>query len=640
MRIRHRHIILLSSFAFVLSCVAPPAFSQSPAPVASTHAAPPTGTKKTINTEADLPRFSYPLKTQPSEVFNADDGTFNAFAEKVVEDLHRTLQDCEITDKATRRGLLEPLFYVALLTGQDDTARQLLPQLQANQDKEELRLTTWRIDTAYLQAAQAAGAKAGPMFIQAFEAADHALTDALPWDAVQETLRQQYGIRKVVLANGVNVLTGLIKENIDPVYAKTGAVDLPSASRMMILRAVAKLELPLLGQDTPILKAYMDAHTTTRPNIWATRDVTLTGAQKLTPVAVGVWDDGVDPQVFKGRMFDLPGGTPETLHGLAFDDEGRPSVSWLYPLTAEQQANYPQQLDLDRGMTDLQDNVESPAATHLTEVMSKLSPDQSKALFHTLSVLSNDYIHGTHVAGIAVRGNPAAQLVVFRFNDWLHEMPFRPSQEYVETMRRNFAAIGRYAAANHVRVVNMSWSDNVAEFEEWLNRQDANADPAVRKQTSQGLYRVWREGIQEAIRSAPDTLFCAAAGNSNQDAGFEEQVPASLEEPNLLTVGAVNQAGDAASFTSYGKTVVIYADGWNVTSSVPGGETERMSGTSMATPQVTNLAAKLFALDPSLTAVEARKLIIDGATPSEDGKRPLLNSKRSVELLRERPTNR
>ena len=225
MRIRHRHIVLLSSFAFVVGCVAPPAFSQSLAPTASTHADPPTGTKKTINTEADLPRFSYPLKTPPSEVFNADDATFNAFAQKVVEDLHRTLQDCEITDKATRRGLLEPLFYVALLTGQDDTARQLLPQLQANQDKEELRLTTWRIDTAYLQAAQAAGAKSGPRFIQDFGVADHALTDALPWDMVQETLRQQYGIRKVALANGTNVLTGLIKENIDPVYTKTGAVD-------------------------------------------------------------------------------------------------------------------------------------------------------------------------------------------------------------------------------------------------------------------------------------------------------------------------------------------------------------------------------------------------------------------------------
>ena len=117
-------------------------------------------------------------------------------------------------------------------------------------------------------------------------------------------------------------------------------------------------------------------------------------------------------------------------------------------------------------------------------------------------------------------------------------------------------------------------------------------------------------------------------------------MPASLEEPNLLTVGAVNQAGDPANFTSYGKTVVIYADGWNVPSSVPGGGSLRMSGTSMATPQVANLAAKLFALEPDLTAAEARRLILDGATPSEDGKRALLNPKRSVELLQQRVAKR
>ncbi len=215
------------------------------------------------------------------------------------------------------------------------------------------------------------------------------------------------------------------------------------------------------------------------------------------------------------------------------------------------------------------------------------------------------YMHGTHVAGIAVRGNPAARVAVFRFNGSLRNLPFKPTREYVETMRQNFAAIGRYAAANNVRAVNMSWGDNVAEFEEWLARTDANANPAARKQAAQALFAVWREGIQEAIRSAPDTLFCAAAGNSNQDAGFQGYVPTALEEPNLLTVGAVDQASDAANFTSYAKTVAVYADGWNVLSDVPGGKTVCISGTSMAAPQVANLVAKLFALDLALTAVEA-----------------------------------
>lgn len=125
----------------------------------------------------------------------------------------------------------------------------------------------------------------------------------------------------------------------------------------------------------------------------------------------------------------------------------------------------------------------------------------------------------------------------------------------------------------------------------------------------------------------------AAAGNSDGNTGFGGDVPASLHLPNLIAVGAVNQAGDETSFTSYGDTVVVHADGYNVESYVPGGARLKLSGTSMATPNVVNLAAKLFALDPKLTPPEVVDLIRRGATTSEDGRRHLIDEKRSVELL-------
>jgi hypothetical protein len=52
-----------------------------------------------------------------------------------------------------------------------------------------------------------------------------------------------------------------------------------------------------------------------------------------------------------------------------------------------------------------------------------------------------------------------------------------------------------------------------------------------------------------------------AADNSDQDATFVEDIPAGIVLPNVLTVGAVDRAGDEASFTSYGPTVVAHADG-------------------------------------------------------------------------------
>jgi len=130
-------------------------------------------------------------------------------------------------------------------------------------------------------------------------------------------------------------------------------------------------------------------------------------------------------------------------------------------------------------------------------------------------------------------------------------------------------------------------------------------------------------------------VFVCSAGNTNSDAEFTQGVPAGLHLPNLITVGAVNQAGDDTSFTSYGSTVVVDADGYQVESNVPGGGTVRASGTSMASPNVANLAAKLFALDPSLTPEQVIDLIKRGATTSEDGRRHLIDEKRSVALLKE-----
>jgi hypothetical protein len=57
-------------------------------------------------------------------------------------------------------------------------------------------------------------------------------------------------------------------------------------------------------------------------------------------------------------------------------------------------------------------------------------------------------------------------------------------------------------------------------------------------------------------------------------------------------------------------------------------------GTSAAAPQIANLAAKLFALNPKLKVAEVVKLIQDGTDASEADKRlKLINPKRSAELL-------
>jgi subtilisin family serine protease len=380
------------------------------------------------------------------------------------------------------------------------------------------------------------------------------------------------------------------------------------------------------------LRQYIAVHKAQQTDIWQAREVTFAPDQKLTPVAVAIWDTGVDVSLFPNQLFSDPHPTASGNHGLAFDDSGNPSTSWLFPLTADQQRLYPDLLAEDKGMQDLRDGIDSPEAEDVPRRAGARTSDQIRELVR-LEPVFDEYEHGTHVAGIAARGNPAVRLVVARFNDSISHLPFQPTPEYAHRMATDFQQMSDYFRTRNVRVVNMSWADDPREFEAWLSNTGAGADPVERKRRAAELFAIWRDGVETAIRSAPNTLFVCVAGNDNRDTGFSQDVPASLHLPNLITVGAVNAAGMETDFTSYGDTVVVYANGYDVESYVPGGSRMKKSGTSMASPNVANLAAKLIALDPSLTPVQVIELIKKGATASEDGRLHLIDAKASVALL-------
>jgi subtilisin family serine protease len=376
------------------------------------------------------------------------------------------------------------------------------------------------------------------------------------------------------------------------------------------------------------------AHDTQKPDIWQARDITLSEADHLTEVRVGIFDSGVDTSLYQGHLYSLPNTQPYPPEGLAFTDEGYPSNQALVPLSPDERKLYAAAQDDLEALSDLQAGIESPTGAAFKKRLPELSKNDVEKMFAGLHFFGN-YVHGTHVAGIAIRGNPAARIVVFRFNDGLsRELSFPPTGEWAERMAANFRGIGVFCQNQQVRVVNMSWGDDLHEFEVWLARTKVGQDSDQRKEEATKLFAIWKQAIYDTIKSAASTLFVTSAGNSDSDAGFLQDVPASLELPNLITVGATNQAGDATTFTSYGKTVIIYADGFHVDSYIPGGRRVKFSGTSMASPAVANLAAKLFAIDPTLTPERVRALILDGSALSEDGRRKLMNEQRSVELAR------
>jgi subtilisin family serine protease len=586
--------------------------------------------KKKVASQADLPRFSYPLNIPASELVQADAATFDAFAAKVRADVNSVLQGYEISDKATMRTLLSTKADLQELADDYSGALETVKAIRGMEDKPAARLTSGLFTESELNAAIETKSTTGTAYEQAFTKSYSDAVSKLPWDVVQDTMKAAWAGAR--LRNKASLIS-FVKTEIDPAAEKSKAVNAEEAETLIFVRRAIQFDLPLNTARIQVLGAYVTAHNVMKPDIWQAREVTFTAADKLTPTLVGIWDSGVDVSIFGNQVFTDPHPTASGNHGLSYLDDGGVSHAWLYPLTDAQQKEYPNFRDELKGRLDLENGVDSPEAQELQRKMSTFTPDQMHERAELQKVISY-YIHGTHVAGISARGNPAVRLVVARFNDQLPDLPFPPTPEWAHKLGADFLEMSNYFRTRNVRVVNMSWGDDPQEFESWLSKTGGASDPAELKKKAAELYQMWHDAVETAIKNAPGTLFVCAAGNSDSDASFLQDVPAGLRLPNLLAVGAVNQAGDETSFTSYGPTVAVDADGYEVESYVPGGAKLKLSGTSMASPNVTNLAAKLFALDPSLTPQKVIELIKQGATPSEDGRRHLIHPKRSIELLK------
>lgn len=128
----------------------------------------------------------------------------------------------------------------------------------------------------------------------------------------------------------------------------------------------------------------------------------------------------------------------------------------------------------------------------------------------------------------------------------------------------------------------------------------------------------YSETLKQAIERshAAGALFVAAAGNESNNNDANPTYPATYDVPNVLSVAAVDNRGQIASFSNYGKTKVhVGAPGVNIYSSIIKGGYDSWSGTSMATPHVSGIAVLLASHEPQLTNVEMKQRIIATSKP-------------------------
>jgi subtilisin family serine protease len=588
-----------------------------------------------ITSADDLPRYTYSVPESATRLLE-DDVHFAALAAKLAADLRGDLDRYEIADRATLKQFYSTLGSIALLDGRHDVALAYADSVRGVEDKPALRALAGTLERALAAAARGTPAEHERLFRTAFREE----IAALPYDVVQAELKAQKGRMEFV---SPGVLLGAVQATVEPA-ARSGEISRELATRIVDARLYLRVFQPVQAAAVAVLGEVIAGHATEKPDIWAARDVSLDGRPGLTPVVVAIWDSGVDTLLFEGRLFvntgEVPGngmdddnnGFVDDVHGIAYDLHGRRTTGMLLPLTygSGDEAKYRGYL---KGYMDLQAGLDSPEAAELRSVTAALRPEEFTAFIEGVSQYSV-YAHGTHVAGIAVDGNPAARVLVGRLTFDHRVVPELPTLEWAEQEARGAADAVGYMRAGEVRVVNMSWGFTPEHFEHALELHNAGGTPEERKALARRIYDVYADALRQAFLDAPDILFVAAAGNADSDNRFSAFAPASFDLPNLITAAAVDRAGDEAAFTSYGK-VEVYANGYEVESYLPGGERSPLSGTSMAAPQVANLAAKLLAVYPHLTVAQLRQAIIEGAEEKTigEGKRiRLLHPVRSLEI--------
>jgi subtilisin family serine protease len=221
--------------------------------------------------------------------------------------------------------------------------------------------------------------------------------------------------------------------------------------------------------------------------------------------------------------------------------------------------------------------------------------DPTERNYGNPDVTGPDATHGTHVAGIiaAIRGNglgvdgiaPAVRVLSIR------TVPDGDERD------KDVANAIRYAVEMGAQVINMSFGK---------------------------AYSPYKRAVDDAVRYADGkgVLMVHAAGNDGEDSGQKPSFPtpsylAGGRAQNWIDVGASSWKGAenlAASFSNYGRQQVdVFAPGVDILSTVPGGGYERNSGTSMAAPVVSGLAALLMSYFPDLTAADVKRIILASA---------------------------
>ncbi|MFY8135756.1 MAG: S8 family serine peptidase [Aquimonas sp.] len=559
------------------------------------HAAPEPAVRTVVETAADLPRLGYRLPVAPSRMLD-DPDALAALASAVAGDAARVLATHDIRDKAARQELLRAQASAALLQGQTDAAHALLEEALAVEDKPALRLT----GLLEIEGLRAAARETSPeAAAQAFREAVARALAALPAEQVRARVIE---LKANLDGTSPARRRGGLRIYADPVWKPDA--DLPLDLAAWTLQIATRERV--FGPYLPAMREALTAWIVSNPapadaDIWLARSVQFGADERLAPVSVAVWDTGVDRTAFEGRN--------AVAAGLAFDEDLQPTAGDLAPVPPAFAGKIDLAERIARGNGALRAGLEGPDVAFLRETVAALDVDDIDA-YDALNRWWFGRSHGTLVADIASRGNPAIRIVPVRFTvpDAAVPPPIdeAAAARWLEYARASMA----YLRAEGVRVANLSWGLTARDIEDLLAAHHLETDAETRKRRAQSIFDTLFDGYSALIAEAPEILFVIAAGNANQDMDFVRDLPGSINLPNVLSVASVDAAGVLSTFASTGPSVDLHAPGENIDARVPGGGRILASGASLSAPQVVNAAAQVLSVRPDLDTAAVVDLLL------------------------------
>lgn len=542
------------------------------------------------------------------------------------------------SDQAVRRSLLVADRAAALTLGQWDRVISLTSQIRQLEPKPAMQRIEGLVFEAFARASRG-GHYSSRRFSAELSSSLRELDGSLTASSLR-ALRAQYFLmsRNSVIAE----LQGRIAAQLS---ARENKADVGLASNLLEQLILLDQVVPELGVIERALATRLSAADMQIEDLWSARQVVLGSTLPLSKVIVGIWDSGVDAILFPNRLWTNPrellngrdddkNGFVDDLHGFAFDANRQPSTGLLGQRPGGNEEGFDRLARYSKGWSDLDTGEVTEDAVFARSIANSLTATERAAFNLDLDRFSF-FTHGTGIASIAAAGNPAAELMVGRLDYRIGQVP-PPIDEAEATLRVAYAdkAI-EYFKANGARVVNMSFRLTLPNVEASLAAVES--DPERRRNRAEKIYNMLHEGFERAVRSAPEILFVAGAGNSNENNDLVRSFPAGIEAENLMVVGAVDARLLPADISSFGKSVDVYALGVSVPQKLVGGRTIRFTGTSSATPQVANLAAKLLALCPKLSVAQLRGIILGTATKEGPQRLRIIHPRAAVAQISNRP---